>query len=104
MRFTNELIAARDAFWRLEQTTSGFLLHDENRRGGARFTPLKDELRRSLDREADMKAKHPEYLEFHKWASHVDQLNRTAWLNWDAFQAALERDADAQFEFDGERL
>ena len=40
--------------WRLEESASGFFIHDAQRPGGPKFEAVKNELARSLNREADM--------------------------------------------------
>ena len=98
MQILNELLGARDRFWHLEQIVSGFFLHDERQLEGPSFARLGDEVRHSLDRQTEAKRRHPEFLEFHRWKTYVDQLNKDAELIWSDFQKRLENDAYAAFD------
>lgn len=97
IQLVSELIAARDVLWKLEEKASGFFLLDEHRQT-PKFATLKEEVRRSLNRQAADRERNPEYIEFGKWASHIDRVNQDAWGRWKAFGRELEHNADAVFD------
>ncbi len=94
-----ELRAARDLLWRLEETASGFFIHDAQRPGGPKFEAVKNELARALNREADMMSQHPEFgAESWKLDRVFQQLNNDAEKRWNDFHRRLCESADAVFE------
>ena len=96
-RIVSELIAARDIFWKLQEVVSGFFLFDDHRQA-PKFTPLKNEVKRSLDRQTVFEEASPQNIELHNWMKFVDMKNRDNWGRWQDFGRALEDDADAFFD------
>ncbi len=97
--FIGQFRAARDVLFRLEEIVSGYFVRDQNRPGGPKFGAVKEELKRSLDRQADTRANHPE-LGFETWKMdrHFQALNSASEKRWQDFHRRLCESADARFE------